>query len=91
MQESVVEYLRGKQLYLSRYDHCGSLGYSAIYRIALNFYRVLIYVTVWLAVVFGINSASNAGGKTVIVQGKAEHYYSFPACIMRNINSKYYG
>ena len=46
MQESVVEYLRGKQLYLSRYDHCGSLGYSAIYRIALNFYSILIYVTV---------------------------------------------
>ena len=49
-----------------------------------------VYVIVWLAVVFGINSTSNAGGKTVIVQGEAEHYYSFPACITRTINSKYY-
>ena len=32
----------------------------------------LVYAIVWLAVVFGINSASNAGGKTVIVQGEAE-------------------
>ena len=49
-----------------------------------------MYVTVWLAVVFGINSASNAGGKTVIVWGEAEHYYSFTACITRIIKSKYY-
>ena len=50
----------------------------------------LVYVIVWLAVVFEIISASNAGGKTVLVRGKAERYYSFPACIMRTINSKYY-
>ena len=30
---------------------------------------VLVYVIVWLAVVFGINSASNAGRKIVIVRG----------------------
>ena len=51
---------------------------------------LLVYVIVWLAVVFGINSASNAGEKTVIVRGEAEHYYSFPDCITRTINSKYY-
>ena len=53
-------------------------------------YVVFVYVIVWLAVVFGINSASNADGKIVIVRGKAEYYYSFPACITRTINSKYY-
>ena len=37
---------------------------------------ILVYVIVWLAVVFEINSASNAGGKIVIVRGAAEHYYS---------------
>ena len=36
-----------------------------------------VYVIVWVAVVFGINCASNAGGKLVIVQGTAEHYNSF--------------
>ena len=35
---------------------------------------LFVYVIVWLAVVFGINSASNAGKKIVIVQGTAEHY-----------------
>ena len=30
----------------------------------------LVYVIVWLAVVFGINSSRNAGGKTVIVLGE---------------------
>ena len=35
------------------------------------------YVIVWVAVVFGINCASNAGRKLVIVRGKAEHYYCF--------------
>ena len=38
---------------------------------------MFVYVIVWLAVVFGINSVSNAGGKTVIVQGEAEHYTVF--------------
>ena len=51
---------------------------------------VLVYVIVWLAVVFGINSASNAGRKILIMRSKAKHYYSFPACITRTINSKYY-
>ena len=54
-----------------------------------------VAITKWisnsiLAVVFGINSASNTGGKIVTVQGAAEHYYYFPACITRTINSKYY-
>ena len=51
---------------------------------------IYVYVIVWLAVVFAINSVSNVGGKIVIVRGEAEHYYSFPACITRTINSKYY-
>ena len=46
LQESVFEYLRSNQLYLSRYGHCDNLGYSAIYRIALNFCSILVYVTV---------------------------------------------
>ena len=46
LHESVVEYLRGNQLYLSRYGHCDNLGYSAIYRIALIFCSILVYVTV---------------------------------------------
>ena len=45
---------------------------------------------VWVVIVFGINSASNVGRKIVIVQGTAEHYYNFTACIMSAINSKYY-
>ena len=48
-----------------------------------------VYVIVRLAVLFGIDIVSDAGRKIVIVQGEAEHYYSFPACIMRIINSKY--
>ena len=36
-----------------------------------------MYVIVWLVVVFGINSVSNACKKIVIVQGTAEHYYNF--------------
>ena len=51
---------------------------------------VFVYVIVWLAVVFGINSASNAGKKIVIVRGEAEHYYNFHTCIASTINSKYY-
>ena len=50
----------------------------------------LVYVIVWLAVVFGINSVSNAGKKIVIVRGAAEHYYNFHTCIASTINSKYY-
>ena len=38
---------------------------------------LLVYVIVWVAVVFEINCASNAGRKLVIVQGTAEHYYCF--------------
>ena len=52
--------------------------------------EVLVYVIVWVAIVFGINCTSNAGGKLVIVGGAAEHYYKFPACITSAINSKYY-
>ena len=35
---------------------------------------VLVYIMVWFAVVFGINSASNADG---IVWGTTKHYYTF--------------
>ena len=38
---------------------------------------VLVYVIAWVAVVFGINCASNVGRKLVIVRGAAEHYYCF--------------
>ena len=51
---------------------------------------ISIYVIVWLAVVFGISSTSNAGKKIVIVQGTAKHYYNFYTCIASTINSKYY-
>ena len=37
----------------------------------------LVYVIAWVAVVFRINCASNAGRKLVIVRGAAEHYYCF--------------
>ena len=37
---------------------------------------LLVYVIVWVAVVFGINCASNAGRKLVKVRGAAEHYYN---------------
>ena len=47
---------------------------------------LLVYVIVWLAVVFGINSASNAGKNIVIVQGVAKHYYNFYTCIASTIN-----
>ena len=52
--------------------------------------QVLVYVIVWLAVVFGINSVSNAGREIVIVRGAAEHYYNFHTCIVSTINFKYY-
>ena len=35
---------------------------------------VLVYVIAWVAIVFGINCASNAGRKLVIVRGAAKHY-----------------
>ena len=38
---------------------------------------IKVLVIVWVAVVFGINYASNAGRNLVIVRGTAEHYYSF--------------
>ena len=41
-------------------------------------------------IVVGINSVSNAGRKIVIVRGAVKHYYYFPACVTRTINSKYY-
>ena len=40
-------------------------------------YYLLVYVIAWVAVVFGINCASNVGRKLVIVRGAAEHYYCF--------------
>ena len=46
-------------------------------KISGKFTIVFVYVIVWEAVVFGINSASNAGKKIVIVRGAAEHYYNF--------------
>ena len=36
-----------------------------------------VYIIVWVAIVFGIYSLSNAGRKIVIVRGTAEHYYNF--------------
>ena len=39
--------------------------------------KQFVYVIAWVAVVFGINCASNAGRKLVIVRGAAEHYYCF--------------
>ena len=38
---------------------------------------IYVYVIVWVAVVFGINCASNTGRKLVTVRGAAEHYYCF--------------
>ena len=38
---------------------------------------MFVYVIAWVAVVFGINCASNVGRKLVIVRGGAEHYYCF--------------
>ena len=35
---------------------------------------LLVYVIAWVAVVFGINCVSNAGGKLVIVRGIAKLY-----------------
>ena len=51
---------------------------------------ILFVYVIWLAVVFGINSASSAGKKIVRVQSAAEHYYTFHTCIASTINSKYY-
>ena len=45
-------------------------------------FQVLVYVIVWLAVVFGINSVSNAGRKIVIVRGAAKNYYNFLTCVV---------
>ena len=42
---------------------------------------LLVYVIAWVAVVFGINCASNVGRKLVIVRGAAEHYYCFQPLI----------
>ena len=49
------------------------------------FQLYIVDVIVWLAVVFGINSVSNAGKKIVIVQGAAKHYYNFHTCIVNTI------
>ena len=47
---------------------------------------ILVYVIVWLAATFGINSVSNACRKIVIVQDAAEHCYTFHTCIVSTIN-----
>ena len=65
----------------------GPTVYLSIVKVTYGVCSILIE---WLAVVFGINSVSNAGKKIVIVQGAAEHYYNFHTCIVSTINSKYY-
>ena len=50
------------------YTHLPLLGYDV---------GIFVYVIAWVAVVFGINCASNVGMKLVIVRGAAEHYYCF--------------
>ena len=47
----------------------------------VNYYGVLVYAIVWLAIAFGINSASNAGSKAVIACGEAKQYYIFQAAL----------
>ena len=54
-------------------------------------YLLFVYVIVWLAVVLGINMASNTGGKTVIVWDAAKYFYNFPACIMNLCVNNYIG
>ena len=75
---------------LEMYSNCLAWNISKEQTIINLSAMLLAYVIVWLAVVFGINSVSNSSGKTVIVRGEAEHYYSFPTCITRTINYKHY-
>ena len=59
----------------------------------MNLYTCLLcrlLIIKWVAVVFGINCASNACRKLVIVRGAAEHYYCFLPALRSAINSKYY-
>ena len=58
-------------------------SYMYIHTVAI----MLVYVIAWVAIVFGINCASNVGRKLVIVRA----LLLFPAYIMRAINYKYYG
>ena len=61
---------------------------TALYLKSFTYLVILVYVIVWVAAVFGINCASNAGRKLVIVRGATKHYYIlFPACITSAINS----
>ena len=56
-------------------------------RMIFILYIGLVYVIVWVAVVFGINCASNAGRKLVILRGSFSQsllYYSF--CMSKVIN-----
>ena len=53
------------------YTHLPLLGYE------IPDVGIFVYVIAWVAVVFGINCASNVGRKLVIVRGAAEHYYCF--------------
>ena len=41
-----------------------------VYIYICTYIYTLVYVIVWLAVVFGTNSASNAGGKIVIASAR---------------------
>ena len=45
--------------------------------------HIISCLIVWLAVVLGINSVSNADRKVAIVRGTAEDYYT---CIVSTIN-----
>ena len=47
------------------------------FTLELSGVTVLVCVIAWVAVVFGINCASNAGRKLVIVRGTAQHYNCF--------------
>ena len=53
---------------------------STTFKTVFNFTK-LVYAIVWLAVAFGINSASNAGSKAVIAWGEAKQYYIFQAAL----------
>ena len=51
-----------------RQSHTWSLILLILHFLSVSFITIIIvYVTIWFAVVFGINSANNAGRKTVIV------------------------
>ena len=61
-------------------NHAAVMGIFA--RAVKQLGMVLVYVIAWVAVVFEIDCASNAGRKLVILRGAAS--------TIRAINSKYY-